>query len=174
MLPDVTVNKMTPLLVAVAGLSLLRLALADDFLPPGAKCGNKRCSVSEYCSLYDTHCRPCLDICDADHRNYLPDECEKDCQVYLHDRRYVLRTDAKQYDDLRDEVERLRIMFTVATTLTCLSLCGVLYLLGRTLIRWEKIQNTLRALFRKNWAKKAANKIKCKTTSRLTRLNRMA
>jgi len=60
----------------------------------------------------------------------------------------------KIYSSIIEEVKRLRIMFTVTTTLTCFSLLGILYLLGRTLIRWEKIQNTLRAVFSKNWAMK--------------------
>ncbi|XP_032668732.1 protein grindelwald [Odontomachus brunneus] len=160
MFPDVTVNRMTLLVVAIVSLSVLSPALAENFDLHGAKCGSKRCSISEFCSPYDTHCRPCSDACDADHHNFQPDECAKDCQVYLHDQRYVLRTDIKQYDDLRDEVKRLQTMFTVTTTLSCLLLCAVLYLLGRPLLKWKKIQNTLRVLFRKNWVKKATNKNK--------------
>ncbi|XP_014484745.1 PREDICTED: uncharacterized protein LOC106749610 [Dinoponera quadriceps] len=173
MFPDVTVNRMTLLMVAVVGLPMLRLALAESFDLRGAACGTKHCSPSEFCSPYDKHCRPCSDACDASQRNYQPDECMKDCQVYLHDLRYVLRADIKQYNDLRDEVERLKTMFTVATTLTCLSLCGVLYLLGRTLIRWEKIKNTLPILFRKNWAKKTAskNKVQDDVESNVTKQN---
>lgn len=162
MYPDVTVSGMTLPVVAavVAALSVLRLSHAENFDPRGAKCGDKYCNVSEYCSPYDTHCRPCAEACDAQSRNYQPDECAKDCQVYLHDQRYVLRADPRKYDDLRDEVDRLRIMFTITTTLTCLSLFGILYLLGRTLLRWEKFHNTLRAVFTKNWAKQATNKNK--------------
>lgn len=54
---------------------------------------------------------------------------------------------------LAEEVERLRVMFAVLTTLTCLSLLAILYLLGRTLIRWEKIQKALRTAFTKSWIK---------------------
>ncbi|XP_019887362.1 protein grindelwald isoform X3 [Ooceraea biroi] len=158
MLPDVTANSMTLLVITVVILSMLHASLASLDLQ-GAKCGDKRCNTSEYCSPYDTHCRPCTEACDVNSRNYQPSECIRDCQVYLQDQRYVLRMDLGQYDDLR-EVERLKIMFTVTTTLTCFSLLGILYLLGRTLIRWEKIQNTLRAVFSKNWAKQATGKNK--------------
>ena len=54
---------------AVAGLS-----------PLGADCGERRCSTVEYCSPYDKRCKPCSSICDANGRNYQPDECFKDCQ----------------------------------------------------------------------------------------------
>lgn len=139
-------------MITVIVLSAFSSSLASLDLR-GVKCGEKQCNISEYCSPYDSHCRSCSDACDASSRNYQPDECIKDCQVYLHDQRYALRMDLGQYDDLREEVEKLRVMFTVTTTLTCFSLLGILYLLGRTLIRWEKIQNTLRAVFSKNWAK---------------------
>ncbi|KAH0951758.1 hypothetical protein HN011_002854 [Eciton burchellii] len=149
---------MTLLAIIVVILSVLSTPLALDLR--GVKCGEKHCNTSEYCSPYDTHCRSCSDACDANSRNYQPEECLKDCQVYLYDQRYVQRMGLGQYDDLREEVKRLRIMFTVTTTLTCFSLLGILYLLGRTLIRWEKIQNTLRAVFSKNWAMKATSKNK--------------
>lgn len=83
MFPDVTVNRMTLLVVAIVGLSVLSRTLAEDYNLRGAKCGNKYCSLSEFCSPYDKHCRSCSDACDADHHNYQPEECARDCQGEL-------------------------------------------------------------------------------------------
>ncbi|XP_029167243.1 protein grindelwald [Nylanderia fulva] len=157
MFPDVIVNSMGLLVIAV--IVLARFSHADLDLR-GVKCGEKRCNVSEYCSPFDTHCKPCAEACDMESHNYQPEECTKDCQVYLHDQRYIERVASnRQYDDLREEVEKLKNWFAVTTTLTSFSLLGMLYLLGRTLIRWERIQNSLRTVFRKNLAK-VANKNK--------------
>ncbi|XP_070153562.1 protein grindelwald [Polyergus mexicanus] len=157
MFSDVIVNSMRLTVIAVIALATFSLA---DLDLRGAQCGEKRCNVSEYCSPFDMHCRPCSVACDIDSHNYQPDECVKDCQVYLHDQRYIERMDSnRQYDDLREQVQRLKNWFAITTTLTCFSLLGMLYLLGRTLIRWERIQNTLRAVFRKNLVK-VANKNK--------------
>ncbi|KMQ90210.1 period protein [Lasius niger] len=77
MFPDVTVDSMR--LLVIAAIVLADFSLADLDLR-GAKCGEKRCNVSEYCSSFDTHCRPCAVACDMKSHNYQPEECVKDCQ----------------------------------------------------------------------------------------------
>ncbi|XP_020288751.1 protein grindelwald isoform X2 [Pseudomyrmex gracilis] len=149
---------MTLLVISVVSLSVFVSVSLADFDPRGVKCGELRCNITEYCSPFDQHCRPCAVVCDVNSHNYQPEECAKDCQVYLQDQRYMHRMDP-QYYDLKEEVERLKIRFTIITTLICILLLGMFYLLGRTLIQWEKIQNTLRALFTRKLVK-AANKNK--------------
>lgn len=82
MFSDVTISSMTlPLVVAVAVLSATSgLSGAQNFNSCGATCGDKRCAVTEYCSVYDTQCRSCADVCDTASHNYQAEECTKDCQ----------------------------------------------------------------------------------------------
>lgn len=56
----------------------------------------------------------------------------------------------KIYSSITEEVEKLKYRFVITTTLTCFSLFGMLYLLGRTLIRWKRIQHSLQTVFRRN------------------------
>lgn len=151
---------MTLIVTAIVALSVLvNVVLAElDFR--GTKCGEKYCNITEYCSPFDQHCRPCAIACNVSSHNYQPDECTKDCQLYLLDQRYAQHMDqSRQYDDLREEVEKLKYRFVITTTLTCFSLFGMLYLLGRTLIRWKRIQKSLQSVFRRN-IKVKANKNK--------------
>ncbi|XP_024867286.1 protein grindelwald [Temnothorax curvispinosus] len=151
---------MTLIVTTIVALSVLPNVLLADLDPRGIKCGEKFCNISEYCSPFDQHCRPCAIACNVTSHNYQPEECAKDCQFYLHDQRYVQRMDqSRQYDDLREEVEKLKYRFVITTTLTCFSLFGMLYLLGRTLIRWKRIQHSLQTVFRRN-IKLKANKNK--------------
>ncbi|XP_011865462.1 PREDICTED: uncharacterized protein LOC105560719 [Vollenhovia emeryi] len=152
---------MTLIVTAIVAVSVLANVLLADLDPRGTKCGERLCNISEYCSPFDQHCRPCAIACNVTSHNYQPEPCMSDCQFYLHDQRYAQRMDqSRQYDDLREEVENLKYRFVITTTLTCLSLFGMLYLLGRTIIRWKKIQHTLQTIFRRNIKVKQANKNK--------------
>lgn len=142
---------MTLIVTTIVALSVLANAVLADLNPDRTKCGEKICNISEYCSTFDLHCRPCAVACNVSSHNYQPLECRRDCQFYLHDQRYAQHMDqSRQYDDLREEIEKLKYRFVVTTTLTCFSLLGMLYLLGRTLIRWKRIQQSLQTLFRRN------------------------
>lgn len=77
MFSDVIVNSMRLPVIAVIALATFSLAELDL---RGAECGEKRCNVSEYCSPFDMHCRPCSVACDVNSHNYQPEECTKDCQ----------------------------------------------------------------------------------------------
>lgn len=44
----------------------------------GAKCGDKFCDFSEYCSTHTSDCEPCTDICSPDH-NYDKNLCSTQC-----------------------------------------------------------------------------------------------
>lgn len=111
----------------------------------GAKCGEKHCSTIEYCSSYDKSCKPCSSICNKTARNYLPQECFSDCQVYLHDERYVL---LNEYEELRGEVGRLWILVSISITIACVSFLLTLYLMfARKLTRWEKMRAAIRRSF---------------------------
>ncbi|KYN44686.1 hypothetical protein ALC56_00681 [Trachymyrmex septentrionalis] len=152
---------MTLIVSVIVVLSVLANVLLADLDPRGTRCGDIFCNISQYCSPFDLHCKPCADACNATSHNYQPDECKKDCQFYLHDQRYIQRMDqSRQYDDLREEVERLKYRFVITTILTCFSLLGMLYLLARTLIRWKRIQESLQTIFRRNIKVKQANKNK--------------
>ncbi|XP_018315157.1 protein grindelwald isoform X1 [Mycetomoellerius zeteki] len=152
---------MTLIVSVIVVLSVLANVLLADLDPRGTRCGEILCDISQYCSPFDLHCKPCADACNVTSHNYQPDECKKDCQFYLHDQRYTQRMDqSRQYDDLREEVEKLKYRFVITTILTCFSLLGMLYLLARTLIRWKRIQESLQTLFRRNIKVKQANKNK--------------
>lgn len=64
-------------ILVVTVLAVLTEATLD---PDGVKCGDKRCATVEYCSPYDTQCRPCSIACDTNNRNRQPELCVKDCQ----------------------------------------------------------------------------------------------
>lgn len=123
--------------------------------PAGAKCGQKRCLTTEYCSPFDSQCISCSNICENG-RNHQPDLCVKDCQEYLHDQRYVLRKDFAV--DLSDEVKRLRNLVNVTLTLTCISLIGVIFLLAWRSQWIKKLRKMVQAgWLRKKWVKKSTN-----------------
>ncbi|XP_012234015.1 uncharacterized protein [Linepithema humile] len=154
MFSNVIKNSMTLLINTIIGLFILADVSLANLNTQGVKCGTEKyCNILEYCSTYDNHCRSCAIACDVNSHNSEPEECAQKCQVYLQD------LQDQRYDDLRAEVAKLKINFTVVIVLICFSLLGILYLLGRTLFWWERIQKFLRALFRNNLIK-AANKNK--------------
>lgn len=135
-------------------LGLLIARNARDVLgSQGVKCKDKTCSPLEYCSPFDAFCRPCDEACDVNSRNYQPDECNRDCQAYLHDQRYVLRSELEEYEDLRGEVRKLWIVCIVAITLTCFSVLGMLFLLARSVTRWKRFKSGIQGAFSKKWVK---------------------
>ncbi|XP_012540858.1 protein grindelwald [Monomorium pharaonis] len=142
---------MASLVKPIVVLSVLANVVLADLDLRGTKCGEKYCNITEYCSPFDVHCRPCAIACNVTSHNYQPDMCTKDCQLYLLDQRYAQHMDqSRQYDDLREEIEKLKCRFVITTTLTCFSLFGMLYLLGRALIRRKRIQQSLQTVFRRN------------------------
>ncbi|KAI4500766.1 hypothetical protein M0802_003977 [Mischocyttarus mexicanus] len=130
------------------------------------KCGTIYCSSLEYCSRFDTLCRPCSTICNADDHNHQPEDCQKDCQEYILDQRYALRKDLNQYalreelnkyEELKGEVGRLRILLSVTLTLTCLAIMVIVCLLIKAFVQCNEIGNAIRNVFSKKWVKKATN-----------------
>ncbi|XP_043596892.1 uncharacterized protein LOC122573938 [Bombus pyrosoma] len=122
--------------------------------PGGADCGEQRCSTVEYCSPYDKRCKPCSSICDATGRNYQQNECIKDCQEYLHDKRYVL---LEQYEDLRGEMQRLWILAAISIAVAFTSLVSSLYLYVQKCPRWEKMRTTVSRAIAGKRAKRTSN-----------------
>ncbi|XP_035736449.1 protein grindelwald-like isoform X2 [Vespa mandarinia] len=142
--------KMMTFVLCVMGSIVTGLSLR------GNKCGQKVCNTTEYCSRFDTQCKPCSTICNPEDHNHQPEDCLKDCQEYVYDQRYALREELSQYEELR-EVNRLRILLGVTLTLTCLAIMVIVYLLIRTFVRCNKIGNAIRNVFSKKWVKKATN-----------------
>ncbi|XP_033223973.1 protein grindelwald [Belonocnema kinseyi] len=130
--------------------------------PDGLKCGQQKCSTTEYCSPFDSQCRPCSAICDPKSHNHQPDLCTKDCQEYLHDQRYVLRTDLRLEGDLRDEIQKQWTLLKISLSLTCISLLAIIFVLTRTLVKWKKVKTFAQKTFRKKWLKvtKHTNKVR--------------
>ncbi|XP_047368474.1 protein grindelwald isoform X1 [Vespa velutina] len=143
--------KMMTFVLCVTGSIVTGLSLR------GNKCGQKVCNTTEYCSRFDTQCKPCSTICNPEDHNHQPEDCLKDCQEYVYDQRYALREELSQYEELRGEVNRLRILLGVTLTLTCLAIMVIVYLLIRTFVRCNKIGNAIRNVFSKKWVKKATN-----------------
>lgn len=74
-------------MLAVAGVAYGQLTLT------GVRCGQLTCAVGEYCSRETDRCAPCSDICNNTHHNYDAGLCIKECQGYIHDLRYLSRTE---------------------------------------------------------------------------------
>ncbi|XP_066587923.1 protein grindelwald [Prorops nasuta] len=147
-------------LVLVLGLSVLR-RIDATLNPDGTKCGQKMCSTIEYCSPFDSQCKPCADICERSNHNFQPEICVKDCQEYLHDQRYVLRVDLSSYEDLTDEVHRLKTLLSITLTLTCVAILAIMYLVGKAYFKWKTIKSACQRTFaNKKWIKKATSKNK--------------
>ncbi|XP_026465818.1 uncharacterized protein LOC113368484 [Ctenocephalides felis] len=92
----------------------------------GAQCGSKRCSLLESCSQYSALCEPCSKICELDSHNHEEQRCERDCQAYLMDQRYLTRSSSNGNDgDIREEVSRLKGQLT-ATLIVCTLLALVI------------------------------------------------
>ncbi|KAK2583344.1 hypothetical protein KPH14_009343 [Odynerus spinipes] len=132
--------------------------IAANLSLQGNKCGQKLCKSTEYCSQFDTQCKPCSTICDPGDHNHQPEDCIRDCQEYLHDQRYALRTELSQYEELRGEVDRLRTLLIVTLTLTCLAIIVIVYLLMKAFVRWNKIGSAIRNVFSKKWVKRTFQK----------------
>ncbi|KAJ8916244.1 hypothetical protein NQ315_016383 [Exocentrus adspersus] len=123
------------LLVVVVVVSVVRCELTLGEV----RCGQKNCKQWEYCSEFDKTCQPCKGVCDDSTHNFDRSLCEKDCQDYLHDQRYV-RLDGRNEDDdrdLRNTVHRLSHMVTVTLTLVCLMLLVLASVFCFQLYRWK-------------------------------------
>ncbi|XP_012281003.1 protein grindelwald [Orussus abietinus] len=147
-------------LVTILGIALVISVTRAALSPDGIKCGQQRCSTTEYCSPFDQQCRPCSVVCDPSNHNQQMDLCVKDCQEYLHDQRYVLRQDFEQSKDLKAELDKLKTQLKISLTLTCLALVAILYLLTRKFTRTKLRKFLQKDCFRKKWIKKATNKNK--------------
>ncbi|XP_034939509.1 protein grindelwald [Chelonus insularis] len=123
--------------------------------PSGVKCGQKRCSTTEYCSPFDSQCKPCSLICDSASHNHHPEICVRDCQVYLHDQRYVLRAELDQDGNLRGEIQRLRTFTEVSLILWVLLCILTVIWVARRLLNAKKIKGTFDKIFGKKWIKTA-------------------
>jgi hypothetical protein len=125
--------------------------------PSGTKCGQKRCTTMEYCSPFDSQCRPCSIACDLEGHNYQSEICVKDCQMYLLDQRYVLRAEPGRDGNLKDEIQKLWNYLKITFTISLLSLIIIIFFLIRKFINNKQLCGTLRKTFGKTWKKKSAN-----------------
>ncbi|XP_015116181.1 protein grindelwald [Diachasma alloeum] len=123
--------------------------------PAGTKCGQKRCTTTEYCSPYDTQCRPCTAACDTSSHNYQPEICVKDCQEFLHDQRYVLRGELGRDVVSRDNGQAVQTR--VALILSLISLVGVILLYLWTFLRGKKLRGAWKKICGTKWTKKKIN-----------------
>ncbi|XP_057342027.1 protein grindelwald [Microplitis mediator] len=141
---------------------ILVLGISESTLDPaGTKCGEKRCSTTEYCSLFDSQCLPCSSICDPTTHNHHLDLCVKDCQEYLHDQRYVLRADLGRDENLRDDVQKLGSLVKISLALTLITILAIIIFLVRTVVKFKKIRSAVEKIFGKKWAKNSnKNKIR--------------
>ncbi|XP_063988060.1 protein grindelwald [Diachasmimorpha longicaudata] len=123
--------------------------------PAGTKCGQKRCTTTEYCSPYDTQCRPCTAACDTSSHNYQPEICVKDCQEFLHDQRYVLRRELGGDSVSRGSGQTTEIR--IALVLSIISLVGVICLYLWTFVRGKRVKGAWKKICGTKWTKKKIN-----------------
>ncbi|XP_043289291.1 protein grindelwald isoform X2 [Venturia canescens] len=119
----------------------------------GTKCGQQLCTTTEYCSPFDSQCRQCSTICNASNHNHQIELCEKDCQEYLHDRRYVLRVEMSRVEILKAEIDRLTTLVKVSLTLTIMATVLALILGGKIFIKLQRIRSAVQKIFGRSWTK---------------------
>ncbi|CAH1110132.1 unnamed protein product [Psylliodes chrysocephalus] len=120
------------------------------------KCGVKNCSADQYCSEYGLICESCAPICDPNGHNFDKVRCEKSCQVYLHDLRYVNKNGGGSgSEDLKSQVDKLSRLVTVSLTLTILMLLVLVLFLCFQFYRWKEKKNiTIASLRQKFFGKR--------------------
>lgn len=147
-------GKVVVILVLV-GVWCLNGAVGDGITVSGTKCGQKTCKTNEFCSAVHFTCEDCGDgVCDSTSHNYEEAVCEKQCQNYLHDLRYVTKSGSDD-GDLRATVDRLSRMITVTLSLVILLILILLCLLGFQLYRWKVKKNITFAAIRNKFFKKS-------------------
>ncbi|XP_044577665.1 protein grindelwald isoform X1 [Cotesia glomerata] len=140
---------------------ILAVGISEATLDPvGTKCGEYRCSTSEYCSRFDSQCKPCSSICDSKSHNRQLDLCVTDCQEYLHDQRYVLRAEPGRDENLREDVQRLGSLVKISLALTLITILAIIIFLIQTVVKFKRIRSALEKLFGKKWAKNNNNKVR--------------
>lgn len=143
-----------PVLVLIAILSFQSFVFANLSLTT-TQCGSLTCKEHQYCSQYDNQCKPCEDICDKNKHNTDSQICERDCQDYLHDARYV-KTGGISGDvssNSQVDIQKVYNLAVTALVLSCFLSILVIALIIFKLFGTEKnnklnIEN-LKALFTK-------------------------
>lgn len=139
---------MNPLSMGLIVALLMLIGIAGtDSVPQEEKCGDRHCSVDEYCSQYDKQCKSCLPQC-----NNKPSECIELCKAYIVHKLFVLQ---KQHEDFRGEIGRLQILVVVSIAVALLASLSTLYLLLRKSDRWKKMRASLSRVFIGKKLKKA-------------------
>ena len=64
----------------IFGFFFVKFVASADLNPRGTKCGLNYCKTDEFCSPYDSECRPCARACDQNGRNHELELCIRDCQ----------------------------------------------------------------------------------------------
>ncbi|XP_063223721.1 protein grindelwald [Bacillus rossius redtenbacheri] len=86
-------------LLALAAAAAAAAAAGVDVAAPGGlgvaakKCRERSCPADNYCSEFESVCKPCADICETASHNFQELTCVRDCQDYIHDRRYASKND---------------------------------------------------------------------------------
>ncbi|KAL3280956.1 hypothetical protein HHI36_004181 [Cryptolaemus montrouzieri] len=119
--------------------------LLGDITVSGVQCGVKKCQIGDYCSDFEKQCRSCALICNINHHNFDENECNKNCQDYLHDSKYAQKDNASpsdgSLDKLKGEVQKLSHMVTITLTLVCFMFLVLTIVLGFQLYRWKIKKN---------------------------------
>ncbi|CAG9862814.1 unnamed protein product [Phyllotreta striolata] len=121
------------------------------------KCGVRNCSLDQYCSDFGTTCESCAVICDPTGINFSKSTCEKSCQTYLHDIRYVSKNGggSSGSNDLKSRVDKLSQLVSVSLSLTILMLLVLICFLCFQFYRWKDKKNiTLASLKQKIFGKR--------------------
>ncbi|KAJ9592587.1 hypothetical protein L9F63_015725 [Diploptera punctata] len=120
---------------------LVSLVIVKADLNLGDKvCGQLKCKSFEYCNKHSRSCDNCTRICNQqDNNNMDKQECEEQCQDYLHDQRYVRRGETSggehmnmnftSIEDTNSKVARLTILVTVALVIQVLLIIVVVALI---------------------------------------------
>ncbi|CAH2035265.1 unnamed protein product, partial [Iphiclides podalirius] len=104
------------------------------------KCGQLTCQFNEYCSPETNRCAPCSTVCNKTHHNYDFAVCAKDCQGYLLDERYLLKTEYEvpTYDFGSAQRQSQAALIVSGVALAVLVL--ILIILCRGRVSWRSIK----------------------------------
>ncbi|XP_050684247.1 protein grindelwald [Leptidea sinapis] len=123
--------------LTLVGLSAGQLTL------DGIKCGQLTCQVEEYCSPETFRCAPCSIVCNKTHHNFDSGLCIKECQGYLLDLRYMLRSDTAPPPSDISSVQRQAQSALIVSGVALAVLLLVLVIVCRGRLSWRYIKQKL-------------------------------
>ncbi|CAH2103780.1 unnamed protein product [Euphydryas editha] len=124
-------------ILAIVGATAAQLTL------DGIKCGQLTCQLDEYCSPETNRCAPCSVACNKSHHNYDSGLCIKECQGYLLDLRYMLKSESVAPPSDISSVQRQAQTALIVSSIALAVLLLFVIILCRGRLSWRYIKQKL-------------------------------